>query len=239
MGRMHAAATTRSGRHVITPVKAEIIHERYGPTRTYNNINCGGSQLVVAILGPDLGDGRKRGSSTASGKSLSRVISGLNRTSPGRSWVAGHLLNGEWGGSGTDPKNLTPLTSEANSNHETFEGHIKNLLVVCNQIDNDQNSAALAYWYAVEYKVEVSATTFAQTPAHDDWHSYAYSHITIKYRVVTVDKQTKAVAHAIPIDGFSGRFGNVAQPASQGAPAVVVGAGTFPFRFGPHQIHNE
>jgi hypothetical protein len=167
------------------------------------------------------------------------VISNLNKTSPGRTWVAGHLLNGEWGGSGTDAKNLTPLTSTANANHETFEGHIKNLLVICHQIDSSTRGASLDYWYAVEYKVDVSPTPFAHARATNDWHSYAFSHITIEYRVVVVDKRTKRPSYHIPpLDGFSRMFQNAPRVSSQGPPAVVLGPMNFPYHFGPHEIHN-
>lgn len=34
-------------------------------------------------------------------------------------WVAAHLLNGELGGSGTETKNFTPMTNNANKRHSS------------------------------------------------------------------------------------------------------------------------
>lgn len=44
-------------------------------------------------------------------------------------WIRGHLLNGQLGGSGDDPANLAMLTASANSNHSNgVEDFIKNIL---------------------------------------------------------------------------------------------------------------
>jgi hypothetical protein len=44
----------------------------------------------------------------------------------GIAFVAGHLLNAEFGGDGTDPLNLTILTPAANGAHKAFDTPVKN-----------------------------------------------------------------------------------------------------------------
>lgn len=43
----------------------------------------------------------------------------------GRSFKAGHLLNACFGGSNTNPANLTALTSSANTSHKSFDENVK------------------------------------------------------------------------------------------------------------------
>lgn len=180
------------GRQRKTNVSRELIDDQYGGLRKYGpcphvnpakRIKTGG-EWMRAVLGPDLGDGQVRGSKT-NATSLDPTIALLNSHST-KTWVAGHLLNAEWGGSGIQNSNLTPLTSAANSAHETFEGHIKRMLVACRQID--QANGSLPHWYGVRYKVTVSNTQYANHPATNDMHSYAYSHISLRYKFVTLPK---------------------------------------------------
>ncbi|MBN3853211.1 hypothetical protein G3N59_07475 [Paraburkholderia sp. Ac-20340] len=208
---------------------------------------------MTALLGPDLGDGQRRGSPT-NATSLQPLMGLLNANSVKR-WKAGHLLNAEFGGSGIDDENLTPLTTAANNAHRVFEGHIKRMLLLCNQIDRayqDYND-----WYGVLYVVTVSPLQYAVAPAAIDMHSYAYSHITLDYRFVKLPK--------FPVAGLAGPFPydapappNISTPISLApadprlidlqavvrptfAPSVnivnwVVGAGGIQFSV---EIHNE
>ena len=70
-----------------------------------------------------------------------------------RGWKAGHLLNDNFGGLEI-AENLTPLTTKANRNHATIEGHVKRFL---------KRAAAYAeanpeapYVYGVKYRVNIS-----------------------------------------------------------------------------------
>lgn len=139
---------------------------------------------MTALLGPDLGDGQPRGTPT-NANSLQPVMRLLNANSHKRC-KAGHLLNADFGGSGTSDNNLTPLTTAANNAHRVFEGHIKRMLLLCRQLDEaNQDYDA---WYGVLYSVVVSAIQYANVPAPADMHSYAYSHITLNYRFVKLPK---------------------------------------------------
>lgn len=172
-------------REVITVVHGAI--NQYGPcplSNPANQVICCGGTSMTALLGPDLGDGQRRGSPT-NGNSLQPTMGLLNANSP-KTWKAGHLLNAEFGGSGIADANLTPLTSAANNAHRVFEGHIKRMLLLCNQIDRTYNDDD--EWYGVLYTVTVSPLTYAAVPATNDMHSYAASHIALDYRFVKIPK---------------------------------------------------
>ncbi|WP_417356441.1 hypothetical protein [Gallaecimonas pentaromativorans] len=188
--------------------KQSIIHKvvllqhggshNYGPCPLSTPANrqiCTGGTTMTALLGPDLGDGQMVGSKTNS-TSLQPLMGLLNAHS-NKKWIAGHLLNADLGGSGVRDNNLTPLTVAANNAHRVFEGHIKRMLLACNQIDrNDQDSN---HWYGVRYAVQVSAPRYAAAPAPGDMHSYAPSHITLDYRFVRLPKFPPGVpAHTAP-----------------------------------------
>lgn len=181
------------GRTRKTSVIREVITRTPGPTRQYgpcpftvpaNQMICTGGSSMTVLLGPDLGDGQRRGTPT-NGNSLQPVMGLLNARSHKR-WKAGHLHNAEFGGSGTTNANLTPLTTAANNAHRVFEGHIKRMLTLCYQIDHmyvDYNA-----WYGVLYTVTVSPTVYANAPAANDMHSYAYSHLSLDYQFVKLPK---------------------------------------------------
>ena len=151
---------------------------------------------MIALLGPDLGDGQRRGTLT-NANSLQPVMGLLNANSV-KSWKAGHMLNAEFGGNGNSDANLTPLTTAANNAHRVFEGHIKRMLLLCNQLD--RADANVNEWYCVLYAVTVSPTTYANAPATNDMHSYAYSHISLQYGFVKLPKfpPLGAPPHAMP-----------------------------------------
>jgi hypothetical protein len=151
---------------------------------------------MAGLLGPDLGDGQRRGTPTNS-TSLQPLMGLLNGNSP-KSWVAGHLLNAEFGGSGNAVENLTPLTSAANNAHKTFENHIKRMLLLCKGLD-DQYPAA-SDWYGVRYRVDVSTDTYADPATINvgKMYSYAYSHIEVEYEFVTLRKFAPGMPPASP-----------------------------------------
>lgn len=229
-----ANLTQRSstGRIIVTQVPVGIVSLHFGPVRTYAGKVTGGSG-VTAVLGPDLGDGQRRGTPTNS-SSLQPVMSMLNTSTSPHSWVAGHLLNADLGGIGTDDRNLTALTSAANANHKTFESHVKRLLARCRALDLQQPDATS--WYGLRYTVGVSTMCFAHTPHPSDVHSYAYSHVTFDYGVVRIDKTSRAIAFANDQTAMAD-FAQVVLPTyTIGTTQTHMFNG--PLQFGPVEAHN-
>lgn len=178
----------------------------FGPCPHYfNNIISTGGSWMEALLGPDLGYGQQATNKT-DGTSLQPLIGLLRLHSPKGNWVAGHLLNGGLGGSGTLHENLTPLTHKANMAHETFEKHIKDILYKSYTFDS--NRKKWDFWYCVEYNVTVSKTPYYRyrVRSHEELHRYAYSHITLNYRIVRLVKSDyyHQRIRIIPIKRLSG-----------------------------------
>lgn len=194
--------SANGGRTRKTSVRREVVTSAYGALSNYGPcplagglVLCTGGTSMTARLGPDLGDGQRRGTPTNS-NSLQPVMRLLNANS-NKKWKAGHLLNAEFGGLGTQNSNLTPLTAAANNAHRVFEGHIKRMLILCNQIDRAHGD--YDEWYGVLYTVTVSALTYANMPATNDMHSYAYSHLTLDYRFIKLPKFPPiGPRHALP-----------------------------------------
>ncbi|MEH2156551.1 eCIS core domain-containing protein [Nostoc sp.] len=163
----------------------------------------GSGQKMTVILAPFVDiDGRGLGSATSTDKSIPKKVGLLNKqdyfhknnkTYP--LWVAGHLLNHELGGSGTDPKNLTPLTKGANHRHSGVEQQIKTYMSKCRREAEKipRNPLAQADWYGLKYEVEVSTATFG---SNSPWNQ-APSDITILVQSISVPKQN------IPKEGHS------------------------------------
>lgn len=59
---------------------------------------------------------------------LPSAIKTARRAYSAKSFKAGHLLNAQFGGSGTDSKNLTILTAAANGSHKAFDNPLKEAL---------------------------------------------------------------------------------------------------------------
>lgn len=74
-----------------------------------------------AVLGPDA----LVGMGTDANPRLPPGIDTVRRTYPQATFYAGHLLNADFGGSGQDPRNLTILTSAANTSHKAFDNPVK------------------------------------------------------------------------------------------------------------------
>lgn len=77
-----------------------------------------------AVLGPTA----TRAANSNANPSLPRAIRPARRAYPRAGFVAGHLLNGDFGGSGQDAPNLTILTSRGNSAHKRFDNRVKDAL---------------------------------------------------------------------------------------------------------------
>lgn len=134
----------------------------------------GSGTSMTAILGPN--QGLMYLGSQTNGTSISGVMGPLLTRDPGK-WVAGHLLNGELGGSGTYARNLTPLTANANKRHSGYELKVKRMCIKCRQY-MDLNKIT-AYCLGVRYRVTVDGTAFGGFAPYDK----VASHITISARV--------------------------------------------------------
>ncbi|MEU3465471.1 DUF4157 domain-containing protein [Streptomyces sp. NPDC006733] len=82
----------------------------------------GGGTSVHAVLGP-LGYDDVNSNSNAR---LPPAIDDARQAYPGVTFIAGHLLNECFGGSGQKSKNLTILTASANSAHKSYDNPVKN-----------------------------------------------------------------------------------------------------------------
>lgn len=223
---------SNTGRRIVTQVPVGLLSCDFGPVRSYAGKITGGSG-VTAVIGPDYGDGVRRGTVTNT-SSLQPVMGMLNSSNSPHSWVAGHLLNADLGGSGTDDRNLTALTGAANANHKTFESHVKRLIARCRTLDVQDPDANR--WYGLRYTVGVSTYPFAHTPHPSDVHSYAYSHITFDYGVVCIDKGSRQVTFANDLQARND-FATVALPSyTLGTTQVHMFTG--PLQFGPIEAHN-
>jgi len=170
--------------------------EVHGPLAVRNGRTMGGTS-AYALLGPDLtmpGMATKNAPS-ASGAGWDAPWAGVG--GPGlyftqdgnQPWVRAHLINGEWGGSGTSWSNLVPMTSGGNANHKWVEGRMKNYLQNFRAFDLNSNGGHNNYWYGVQYWVQASQDPWAAPPAlANDLYSYAPNMIKVTWRVVTLAK---------------------------------------------------
>jgi hypothetical protein len=101
------------------------------------------------------------------------------------SWKRGHLINSRWHGPGNNWANLTPLTSIANSNHQSVEAYIDRYLEGSRLYEQAANRN---HWYGVFYAVQCSTTPFADVPALNKLYSYAPEFIKISWRAICVPK---------------------------------------------------
>ncbi|MFJ7792866.1 hypothetical protein [Pseudomonas sp. NPDC096950] len=140
------------------------------------------------------------------------------------SWKRAHLINGEWGGSGSQWNNLTILSSQANSWHTGIENHIRNFLNACRNFD--LHNPMPNYWVGVEYQVVRSTDTYAIPPANmNDLYTYVPSHIVVRWRAVSLPKIAGAI-HIVIANAVANRVALAALPVNFGGfpPYNVPGA---------------
>lgn len=97
-----------------------------GPTYTPAADGRAGGVDSSAVLSPTA----TGNANSAANPSLPGAIRAARRRYPRASFKAGHLLNGDFGGSGQDARNLTILTARANSTHKRFDNRVKDALKV-------------------------------------------------------------------------------------------------------------
>jgi hypothetical protein len=110
-------------------------------------------------------------------------------TEDGRfTWIRGHLIAGEWRGTGGSWTNLVPMTSVANKNHATVEAFIKTFLNNSHAYEEGNRPD----WFGVFYHVQCSVAPFAdhQTDAPSNLYSYTPAFIKVTWRGVRVSKPT-------------------------------------------------
>lgn len=115
---------------------------------------------------------------------LKNYVQDLNQLYP-QTWVQGHLLNQDFGGSG-DHKNLTILTVAANNAHKIFENHIRNIGRAIINYETDVPKSK--YWYYIEYSVIVSRDIFLEIPDENHELNSVYSHISLEYSLKKTNK---------------------------------------------------
>lgn len=83
-----------------------------------------GGMHSSAVLGP----GAYHSRNSDSVATLPEAIVPARKAYPDRTFVAGHLLNAEFGGDGADPENLTILSSAGNSAHKNYDNRVKDAI---------------------------------------------------------------------------------------------------------------
>jgi hypothetical protein len=121
----------------------------WGDSETF----AGGTSMSVA-LGPEAGQRGNYGSEPVPG--VCTAVEALNGSDvlAAYGWIKGHLLNDNLGGTGRDSKNLTPLTTAANKDHnKKVEEKIKNFIEMAysETLYNEDDP----YVYGVFYHVQV------------------------------------------------------------------------------------
>jgi hypothetical protein len=190
MARIIVPSNRPNGRPRPNNVNRGLVSVEYGDTGEFGPQHgkiCTGGTSVQAVLGPDAASNSLAhyhlGGTPTSENSLNPLMGSLRKHGK---WVAGHLLNSDWGGKGDEDRNLTPLTSGANSAHKFYESHVKKMLMLCHNLDDQAPNRQ--YWYGVHYSVTVSPESFAENKDVSDLHSYCASHITLDYRFIKLPK---------------------------------------------------
>ncbi|MEL6889247.1 MAG: hypothetical protein AAFO86_11125 [Pseudomonadota bacterium] len=169
--------------------------QTYGNAATYHGIQFGGTG-AYGFLGPDItrSGGATNHTASATGPGWNQAwtegMGGPDVTfteDTTHDWVRGHLLNGEWGGSGSNWANLIAMTAGANANHKTVEGHVRKWLNKFRTFD-DTASGHTTYWYGIRYWVQASTSPFSEDNDGDDLYSYCPNMIRVTWRIVRIAK---------------------------------------------------
>lgn len=155
------------------------------------------------FLGPDIamyGGTTNNNQPTATGEGWDTPWIGINRpghvfTQDQYGWRRGHLINGEWGGSGSDWRNLIPLTPQANSWHTGVENSMRAFLAACYSYDT--TGAYKNDWYGIHYRVVRSVDPLADPTNRNNLYSYAPSHINVCWRAVRFPKAAGGSLQAV------------------------------------------
>jgi hypothetical protein len=155
-----------------------------------------GGTSAYALLGPDLymPGGSTNNSPTATGPGWDQPWPHANAGGPNlcftqdaaQSWKRAHLINAEWGGSGSNWRNLVPMTATGNSNHKTVEARMK---VYLQNFRAFEENGRHDFWYCLQYWVQASLDPWAAPPAATgNLYSYAPNMIKVTWRIMKLDK---------------------------------------------------
>jgi hypothetical protein len=169
----------------------------YGPLATWHAQVFGATSAYV-LLGPDIcmPGGTTHNPPSASGAGWDMPWGNAAAGGPtvqfnndaANTWVRGHLINGAWGGTGTDWYNLVAMTSAANNNHKRVESKMKTYLQHFRFFDQTNNGHK-NYWYALQYWVQASIDPWAALPsAVNNLYSYCPNMIKVTWRIMKVKK---------------------------------------------------
>ena len=222
---------------------------RHGPLAARYGQNIGGTS-AYALLGPDIErpGGRTHNPPTALGAGWNAAWGnappgpgpGLHFTQDANNlWYRGHLINGEWAGSGVNWSNLTPLTTQANANHRTVENRLR-IYLQNFRAYSEMGNGHRVYCYALQYWVEVSTAPWAAAPAANDLYSYCPNMIRVTWRVVTINLPVGG-AHgtAMTVLGGAGAAIDVAPIAQAGAGAIAMDLPNIPLHGIPAVLTNN
>ncbi|AKT43906.1 hypothetical protein [Chondromyces crocatus] len=196
-----------NGRWQVDALLFTTVNLNNGPLSQRYGVSMGGT-WGYALLGPDLA--MPGGSSPGNGPTA--VGPGWNQPWPpdprgrpnetfvqdlNQKWIRGHLVNGEWNGSGANWSNLTPLTSTANSNHKTVEQFVKNYLTASHQYEN---GGYRDDWYGLEYLAECAVAPWSHPTSTNqtNLYSYATEFVRVTVRAVSIKKPTNLQNPMVP-----------------------------------------
>jgi hypothetical protein len=179
-----------------------------GPLATRQGLLFGG-QWGAVLIGPDISlpGGITINPPTAGGPIWDTLVGGgrpnITFTQDiNHNWKRGHLVNGEWQGSGSSWDNLTPLTPADNANHKTVEQYMRSFCAVSLLYDC---GAYRTHWYGIAYVVECSTNPWAAVPNNADLYAYAPEFIKVSWRAVAIPKPNlQAAALQNHLDAFAG-----------------------------------
>lgn len=203
-----------------------------GPLALWHGQNMGGTS-AYALLGPDIErpGGRTHNPPNAVGAGWDQAWANGPPGGAGpnlcftqdanNNWYRGHLINGEWDGSGANWNNLTPLTSQGNANHRTVETRMRVYLQNFRAFDTSANGHK-TYWYALHYWVQVSTVPWAAAPAAaGNLYSYCPNMIRVTWRIVRINKPVAGLG-TTPMVALATAGANIDAAAKPGAtPAQI------------------
>ncbi|MBB4905475.1 hypothetical protein [Actinophytocola algeriensis] len=126
---------------------------------------AGGAQSTV-VLGPG---GYVSMNSDADRTAIPAILA-AETDHPGHTFKAGHLLNAELGGSGSDPDNLIILTTAANNAQRAFDDPIKasiqTTLTHAYTAMNNMGLDVTTIGYGISLTITANASYWSNNPAH-------------------------------------------------------------------------
>ncbi len=190
-----------------------------------------GGQYGAVLIGPDISmpGGITINPPQAGGPIWDTVVPGRPNvtfvTDANHAWKRGHLVNGEWNGSGVAWTNMTPLTPADNVNHKTVEQYMRNFCSKSLQYDVGAGGYK-ANWYGIAYLVQCSTDPWAAHPANTELYSYAPAFIKVSWRAVAIPKpNSQAAGIQAYLNGLAGFPTVAALPfAAPVRPLAIAGA---------------